>query len=226
MKYKIILFDADQTLFDFKKCEYEALKKALVKLGLRNDDECIARYSEINDSLWKKLELGKIEKSRLVIERFERLCNEYGFECSVNELSDSYREYLSNEAYLIDGATDILDFLVHKCRLFVITNGLKQVQEGRFERSGIKKYFENIFISEEIGAEKPSKMFFDNVKSRIDGFEDRKALVVGDSLTSDIKGGINAGIDTCWFDPDRNDAPDDMKIDHIIYDLAQLKEII
>ncbi len=226
MKYKIVLFDADQTLFDFKKCEAFALKACLAELGLRSDDECIETYSKINEALWKKLERGEIEKSKLVTERFVQFCDALSFDCDALQLSKRYRENLADQAFLFEGAVDILDALGTEARLFLVTNGLKSVQTGRLERSGIGKYFEEIFISEEVGAEKPDVKFFDAVKSRIDNFEDKEAIIIGDSLTSDIKGGINAGIDTCWYNPEGKEAPRDMKITYIIKELSELKEII
>ena len=226
MKYEIILFDADQTLFDFKKCEYHALKEALCELSLPDDDKYIRRYSEINDMMWKKLERGETEKSRLVVERFEIFLREFSFDCEPTRLSALYKEKLSQQAYLIDGAEQILDALSQDHRLFIITNGIKTVQEGRISRAPIKKYFERMFISEEVGFEKPKREFFDAVMSKIPDFDKERAIVIGDSLTSDIKGGIGAGIDTCWYNPEGKSAPEGMPITYIIKDLGEILNIV
>ena len=226
MRYGIILFDADQTLFDFKKCEYQALFEALAILSLPNDKAYIERYSEINDMLWKKLERGEIEKSRLVVERFELFCREFGFECDVLALSELYKARLAEQAILIDGAEELVRDLSKDHRLFIITNGIKKVQEGRLARSPIKDFFEDVFISEVVGYEKPKREFFDAVKAQISDFDEKNAIVIGDSLTSDIKGGINAGIDTCWYNPEGKAVPDGMPITYVIKDLGEIYGIV
>ncbi len=207
MKYEILLFDADHTLFDFEKSEYIALKEALICLGLPSSDEHIKRYSDINCEFWRMLERGEIEKERLLLERFVVFCREYGFEKSAEALSDLYIEKLSSQAELFDGALELVEAASKKYRLFIITNGLKTTQDGRLAISPITKYFEKIFISEVIGAEKPSREFFDSVACSIDGYDPEKALVIGDSLTSDIKGAIGAGLDCIWYNPKRKSAP-------------------
>lgn len=226
MKYGIILFDADQTLFDFKKCEYQALSDSLCELSLPNDKAYIDRYSEINDALWKKLERGEIEKSRLVIERFEIFCREFAFDCDVTVLSDLYRANLAKQAILVDGAEELVRALSKDHRLFIITNGVKKVQEGRLVRSTIKDHFEKVFISEVVGYEKPKREFFDTVKAQIPDFDVKNAIVIGDSLTSDMRGGIDAGIDTCWYNPEGKAVPDGMPITYVIRDLKEIYEIV
>ena len=226
MKYSIILFDADHTLFDFKKCEYHALKEALSELSLPNGDEYIERYSEINEMMWKALERGEITKERLVLERFERFLKEFDFDCDTERLSELYKERLSQQTYLFDGVEELLKKLYGTRRMFIITNGVKRVQDGRMSRSPISRYFEKIFISEVIGYEKPSKRFFESVMAQIPDFDIKRAIVIGDSLTSDIKGGINAGIDTCWYNPEGKKAPADMPITYTVRDLAEILDII
>ena len=226
MKYKILLFDADHTLFDFKKCEYHALREALEELSLPNDDRYIDGYSEINEKMWKALERGEITKERLALKRFEVFAEEFSLTCNAYELAELYKERLSQQTYLFDGVEELLARLYGAFRMFIITNGIKSVQEGRMSRSQISKYFEKIFISEVIGYEKPSKSFFDAVKKQIPDFDIRGSLVIGDSLTSDIKGGINAGIDTCWYNPDGKEAPSDMPITYTVKNLSELLDII
>lgn len=226
MKYKIILFDADQTLFDFKRCEYQALSDALCELSLPNDKKYIDRYSEINDMLWKKLEKGETEKSRLVVERFEIFCREFSFDCDVTALSNLYKEKLAKQAFLIDGAEQLVKTLCKDHRLFIITNGIKKVQQGRLALSPIKECFEQVFISEVVGYEKPKREFFDAVMEQIPDFDIKDAIVIGDSLTSDIKGGIDAGIDTCWYNPEGKRPPADMPITYVIKDLCEIYDIV
>ncbi len=226
MKYEFLLFDADHTLFDFKTGEYYALKEALEYLGLPNTDAHIERYSDINVKYWKMLERGEIDKKSLMLARFVEFAREYGFEDKAEELSDLYMSNLSHEAQLFDGALEMVAELSKKYRLFIITNGVKSTQDGRFGISPITKYFEKIFISEVIGYEKPHKEFFDAVESGIDGYCREKAIVIGDSLSSDIKGAINAGIDCIWYNPIKKDAPNDWDITYTVESFEEILDIL
>ena len=146
MKYEFLLFDADHTLFDFKKSEYFALKEALEFYSLPSDDDVIERYSDINVKYWKMLERGEIEKNELMLARFVEFAGEYGFEEIAEELSYLYMFNLSHNAHLFDGALEMIKELSKKYRLFIITNGVQTTQIGRFGRSPITEYFERIFI--------------------------------------------------------------------------------
>ena len=225
--YKFILFDADNTLFDFTRSEREAVAEALRDFGFDPTDGVIDDYSRINQSLWEKLERGETEKHRLRVERFELLFEKEGYDPDkAHAVSDRYSERLAGKAYLIDGAEEILKSLAPHAGLYIVTNGIKNIQESRFDMSGLGKYIRASFISEEIGFEKPDARFFDEVERRIPDFSRAEALIVGDSLTSDIRGGINAGIDTCWFNPRRKATPGDMKINYVIGELSELKKIV
>ena len=226
MKYEILLFDADHTLFDFNKSEYFALKGALDFYSLPSSDDVIERYSVINVKYWKMLERGEIDKQSLMLARFVEFAREYGFEDKAAELSDLYMKNLASESHLFEGALELVEQLSKKYRLFIITNGVKSTQDGRFGISPITKYFEKIFISEVIGAEKPSKAFFGAVEEGIDGYCREKALVIGDSLSSDIKGAINAGIDCIWFNPSMKDAPQDWNITYTVKSFDEILQIL
>lgn len=225
--YKFILFDADNTLFDFTRSEREAVAETLRDFGLIPTDSVIDDYSRINQSLWEKLERGETEKQRLRVERFELLFEKEGYDLSkAQDASDRYSERLSTKAYLIDGAREILEDLAPCAGLYIVTNGIKKIQESRFAASGLGRFIRASFISEEMGFEKPDARFFDEVERCIPGFARADALVVGDSLTSDIRGGINAGIDTCWFNPKHKPTPENMSINYVIGSLSELKNII
>ena len=226
MKYEFLLFDADHTLFDFKMGEYCALKEALESLGLPSTDAHIERYSDINVKYWKMLERGEIDKKSLMLARFVEFAREYGFEDKAEELSNLYMSNLAHEAQLFDGALEMVAKLSKKYRLFIITNGVKSTQDGRFGISPITKYFERIFISEVIGHEKPHKEFFDAVEQGIDGYDRKRAIVIGDSLSSDIKGAINSGIDCIWYNPQGKDAPEDWNITYNVSDFDEILEIL
>jgi YjjG family noncanonical pyrimidine nucleotidase len=226
MKYEFLLFDADHTLFDFNKSEYFALKNALEAYGLPNGDEIIERYSVINVKYWKMLERGEIDKKSLMLARFVELGEEFGFADKAEALSVLYMENLAREAHLFEGALEMVTRLAKNYRLFIITNGVKSTQDGRFGLSPITKYFEKIFISEIIGAEKPSKIFFDAVESGIDGYDRDRAIVIGDSLSSDIKGALGSGIDCIWFNPTGKEAPEGWDITYTVKSFDEILKIL
>ncbi len=226
MRYDVILFDADGTLFDFHRSEYEAIKETFESFGIKADDELIADYSRINDSLWKMLERGEIEKSVLLYRRFELVCEKYSFDADAKLMAKAYMEALSHKAYLIDGAEALCRDLFGKVRMYIVTNGVDFIQKRRYAKSGIGQYFECAFISGEIGYEKPSVEYFEHVAKNIANFDKSRALIVGDSLTSDIKGGIGYGIDTCWYNPCGKTAPEGMEITHISADFSDIYEFI
>ena len=226
MRYNTVLFDADGTLFDFLRCEDEALRDTLRGVGITPSDELVADYSVINDSLWKMLERGEIEKSVLLYRRFEIFCEKHGFVCDAKKMAKDYTLNLAEKAYLIDGAEALCARLDGKVRMYIVTNGVEYTQKRRYAKSGLERYFSGVFISGEIGYEKPSREYFDKVAQSIPDFNVADTLIVGDSLTSDIKGGINYGIDTCWYDPEGKTAPDDMKITRISRDYADIYEFI
>ena len=201
MKYNTILFDADGTLFNFHMSEACAIRKTMSLFGIEPSDERVARYSEINDRLWKMLEKGEIEKSVLLYRRFELFCEHYGFLCDAKEMARTYMESLSENAHLFDGAAELCERLSKHYRLYIVTNGVEFIQKRRFAKSGLAEYFSGVFISGVIGHEKPSVKYFEHLSSEIADFDKSKAIIVGDSLSSDIKGGVNFGIDTLWYNP-------------------------
>lgn len=225
-KYKYVLFDADATLLDFKKSEHEAVIDVLNKFELPVSEEIIKKYSSINDEHWKMLERGEIEKNKLYASRWARLCEFYSFDRDFQAMSDFYTETLATKSYLMDGALEICEKLYGKVDLYIVTNGKKSVQDGRFDPSPLAPMFLGVFVSEELGYEKPRIEFFDIVESRIPGFDKSKAIIIGDSLTSDMQGGINAGIATCWFNKDKKPQPVGMKLDYVVNTLSEIESII
>lgn len=200
-KYSVILFDADGTLFDFPKCEREAFKEALLRSDIVADEEMVSAYHKINDDLWKALERKEIERGELVFRRFEIFAERYGLALDSKIMARDYADCLAERVYFIDGARELVSSLYGKVRMYIITNGIERVQRRRWELSGLESYFDGLFISEAIGVNKPDPRFFAYVAERIEGFEPDTALVVGDSLSSDIAGGAGYRIDTCWFAP-------------------------
>lgn len=207
MKYEVILLDADGTLFNFERTESYALKKLFDKYCFKEDCNVLVRkYKEINAKLWSEMELGRITSEELKHERFRRFLAECSLAVDYCEVSNCYIEFLSEGNFLLDGAEEICEYLAKKYKLVIITNGIKEVQYSRVEKSAIAKYIDYLVVSQEAGSQKPDKKIFEYTFKRI-GHEDKStALIIGDSLSSDIQGGINFGIDTCWYNPgdDRN----------------------
>ncbi len=226
MKYKILLFDADGTLFDFAKCEDVALRETLQAFEINATDTVVADYSAINESLWKMLERGEIEKRVLFYRRFELLCEKYGFDRDALEMSKKYAATLAEQSFLLDGAEALCQKLSGVADMYIVTNGIDFVQKRRYAKSGFDRYFKGVFISGEIGYEKPAVEFFEHIERAIPGFDKECALMIGDSLTADIRGGINFGIDTCWYNPKNKPAPDDMRITHVSPDFDDVYEFI
>ena len=225
-KYDWLLFDADDTLLDFKLAEKRAITATFEAAGLPTDDGVIETYSKINDNLWKMLERGEVTKDRLKVLRFEQFCEHYGFDYDGAALADAYVGNLMKQTVLLDGAEDVCRALYGKYKMYIITNGIEAVQNARFGGCTIKEYFEKCYISDAIGVAKPKKGFFDAVAADIEEFDKSKALVIGDSLTSDIKGGVEYGIDTCWLNSAGKEVPDGMDITYVIKDIRDILEIL
>lgn len=199
---KNILFDLDDTIFDFKMAERVALSKTLVSFGIEPTEYIIKRYSELNISQWKLLELGKLTREQVKVNRYKLLFDELGLDISPQNATAIYEDNLCIGHYFMDGAEELIKTLCDKgYDLYLVSNGAKRVQDGRLKSSGISKYFKGIFISEVVGYEKPSIKFFEYCFERMENFNREETIIVGDSLSSDIKGGINAGIKTVWFNP-------------------------
>ncbi len=226
MPYTFALFDADNTLLDFSRSEHDALSECLLSRGIQPTDALVARYSAINDAHWKLLERGLTTRDQLRIARFSDFFEEIGVDFDPECMANDYMATLSTKAYCMDGAVELIDRLAGKCRLYIITNGIGSVQNARFNVTPMAPHFEGVFISEELGCAKPDKAFFDCVAAAIPDFDAHRALVIGDSLSSDILGGIRAGIDTCWFNPRGLTPPDDMSITHTVTRLSEVEAIL
>lgn len=227
MKYEIIIFDADDTLFDFKKSEKEALKNTMIEYGIEYKESYhLKTYKDINSVIWKELEQGLIKQKELNIKRFKRLLERLNLDFDENEFAKSYVKNLSNASFLYNNTTKVIENLYKEYRLSIITNGLKEVQDNRIRKSSIARYFENIVISEEVGVSKPDPKIFEIALGNMKSTDNSKVLIVGDSLTSDIQGGINFGIDTCWFNPNNIINTKKIKPTYEISNMINLKEII
>lgn len=196
---KNILFDLDETILDFHLAERLALIETLEYLGIEAKEETLKRYSELNLAHWRLLEEGKLSREEVKVGRYEALFKEIGADCCAKAATSYYERQLGTGHYFIDGAEEVLNILSDKYRLYIVTNGTESVQKSRIASAGIGRFFDNIFISQEIGFDKPSVEFFKHCFSKIDKFRKSETIIVGDSLTSDIQGGKNAAIKTIWF---------------------------
>lgn len=222
-----ILWDVDGTLLDFEYSQRHALDKCFQTAGLTMTEEILTKYSEINDSYWKRLELGEITKKQLLTGRFQTLFEVCGIEgVDLQAFLKEYQEGLGNVFGYIDDSLTICKSLRGKVKQYVITNGVTSTQQNKLKLSGLADCMEELFISEEIGTPKPGKAFFDFCLSRIDEKDKSKILVVGDSLSSDIKGGVLAGLKTCWYRPQGMVNSTEYRADYEISDLHQIVDVL
>lgn len=224
---KFIFLDLDDTILDFHKGEMQAISHALRLIGIEPEERLITRYMEINVGCWRALERGEMNRDQVIYGRFERLFEEFSIKKDHIKFQDIYQEYLSREHDFIPGAKEMLDALRDsgKYSLYIATNGIPEVQWPRINDSGIRDYFKDIFISYDFGVAKPNREFFERCFERIDGFNHDECIIVGDNPTSDIKGGINAGIKTCHFDR-RNTVYTDIIPDYRITNLSELLPLL
>lgn len=223
---KNVLFDLDDTLLDFHRAEAEAIRYTLAEFGIDPTDENISLYSRINLSCWEKLETGEYTRDEVLHRRFDMLFDALGVKGDPHATQKLYEYRLSLGAYYIDGAKELLEDIYGKYRLYLATNGIVNVQTRRITDSGIGKYFDDIFVSEKIGYNKPDKRFFDVAFEKIPDFGHEQTVMIGDRLPSDILGGINAGIKTIYFNPKGKENHTGITPDYEISDLGQIKELL
>lgn len=223
---KHVFLDLDETVFDFKRSEAQALSRTLTSLGVPVDDNVVRRYSEINAAQWKLLEKGEITRADLLTRRFRLLYEELSLPDRSCETQKLYEQYLSRSFYFLPGAEELLRELSLKYDLYLASNGTAKVQDGRIKSSGIEKYFKDIFISQRIGYNKPDMRFFEKCFLKIPDFSGESAVIVGDSLSSDIKGGLAAGIHTVWYNPSGMTNDSDIKPEFEFRALSELAALL
>lgn len=202
LKYKYLLFDLDHTLLDFDVAEDIALSQLLKEEGVVDIQAYKDYYVPMNKSLWKDLEQKKITKAELINIRFAKLFAHFGIEKDGAYLAERYQFFLSKQGQTFSGVEDLLKKLISKgYELYAATNGITYIQTGRLEQSGIAPFFKEIFISEQLHTQKPDAEFYEKIGTRIPNFDKNQTLMIGDSLSADIQGGNNAGIDTIWYNP-------------------------
>ena len=222
MRYQYLLFDFDDTLLDFKKTERDAFQNAMIRCGLETKDGYLELYSEINHRKWMLMNEGLIQKDEIFRSRFGEFFEQVGIQYDSELFNQIYIEELSIPIYYIKGVTEVLSKLSKQHELYIVTNGIYSVQQPRFDRCDFKRYIKDVFISEHIGYEKPQKEFFDAVFRTLPSARKEEFLIIGDSLTSDIRGGNVVDIHTCWFNPENKPHNG---IDAVDYEIRELKEL-
>ena len=227
--FKVLLWDLDNTILDFNLAQRNSLIHLFERHSLGEcTDDIIDKFTEINTRHWQMLERGELTKKALGKSRFKELLEYCGKTGAANpaELDREFEDGICHTISFIDDSFGLLGYLKRDYALYCITNGDKDVQRQRIKVSMLHKVFRDVFISAEIGFDKPSKEFFDKVLKSIIPCEKEEILIIGDSLTSDMRGANNAGIKCCWFNPDGSPKPDDIKIDYEIKSLHEVLEIL
>ena len=223
--FKVILWDVDGTLLNFDKAEKYALRQCFAKFNLKEcTDAMISRYAEINKRYWKRLEAGEITKEQVLLERFSEFFQKEHIRCDkIKEFKDEYQVRLGDKIFFNDDSKSLLERLKGKAKQYAVTNGTYVAQKRKLENSGLDVLFDGIFISDQIGYEKPDIRFFDHIWKQTGVYEKDDVLIVGDSLTSDMQGGNNAGIRCCWYNPEDKENNTNVKIDYLIHDLNEVE---
>ena len=224
--FEFLFLDLDDTILDFHKAERIAISKTIRDFGVEPTEEVLTRYHVINKWHWEQLELGKLTRAEVLENRFGVLFEELGVAADKTACARAYEQNLSQGHYFLPGAEETVDALSKKYRLFLASNGTASVQKGRMTSANLYRFFEKVFVSQEIGHNKPSLAYFQACFDQIPDFDPEKAMMVGDSLTSDIKGGIQAGIRTCWVNPGHSTASADLQPDYEIEALHQLPALL
>ncbi|MDE6749780.1 MAG: YjjG family noncanonical pyrimidine nucleotidase [Lachnospiraceae bacterium] len=224
-RFTTILWDLDQTILDFKKSQNYALRYSFGKLGLEINDDIVSLYNDINDSYWKRMERGEIGKEEIHKGRFKTLFEQLGITgITTEEIEEIYQNALGSVFFFQDEADKLIMQLKEKgFKQYIITNGFNKTQANKVHISGLDKMVDGVFVSEIIGCPKPYKEYFDACLARMDGVLADECIIVGDSLTSDIQGGLNAGITTCWYNP--TECPNSLGIS-IDYEIRILRELL
>lgn len=224
--FEFLFLDLDDTILDFQKAEHIALSKTLRSFGLEPTERVLKRYNLINKAHWEALERKELTREQVLVGRFQVLFEKMGITVEPASVARAYENNLSIGHYFLPGAEEAVESLSKKYKLYLASNGTAKVQAGRLKSANISRFFEEVFVSQELGANKPSPEYFEKCFARIPGFDKTKAIIVGDSLTSDILGGQNAGIATCWVNPHHKQGREDIRVDYEIEALSQLEALL
>lgn len=225
---KILLWDVDGTLLDFIKSEAYGIRKCFEIFGLGEcTDEMLSRYSKINCKYWEALERGELTKPQVLRGRFEDFFKSENIDFDkIDEFNLEYQMRLGDKSFPCDNAIETVTALKGKYKQYAVTNGTYIAQQRKLTQSGLIDVFDDVFISDKIGFEKPSVEFFNAVQDKIGKFNENEVMIIGDSLSSDMQGGNNAGILCCWYNPHNLENKNNTKIDFEIKDISEINNIL
>lgn len=226
MSEQWLLFDADNTLFDFTAAEANALRETFWQHGLPFSADIPPIYKRINQQTWEAFERGELTAVELRFSRFKQLFATLSIKTNAQQFGIDYLMHLAQRPDLLEGAIELLETLKGQYRLALITNGLQDVQRPRLALSGLDRYFEAIVVSDEVGAKKPEPAIFETLFAAIDHPPKSQAMIIGDSLSSDMQGGINFGIDTCWYNPTHKPLPAALPVTYIVHSLSEIPVLL
>lgn len=223
---KTVLLDLDNTLIDFNKCARQAIINIFRELKFPYTERVFKVFIEENVKIWKKLENGEISKAQLRAQRWNIILRRLGIEYDGSVVEEMFEQGVASGAYAVDGAYELLDYLYSKYELYIVSNGFRHIQENRLKKGNFQKYFKDTFFSEDIGFQKPSANFFDYCFKKTGISCKNEVILIGDSLSADIVGGLNYGIDVIWFNRDISPLPNGIKPTYTVTDLMEIKEIL
>ena len=226
VRYPYLLFDADDTLLDFSRNGDKAFSLLCAQYSFPCNEESRALFEAFNQPLWRDLERGTITKEFLKTERFRRFLDALHRSEDPEEVNRDFMEFLGRGSFLMPYAEEVCRELAQEHQIYILTNSVESVHTDRMQRSLIAPYVKESFVSECVGYEKPNKFYFDYVLEHIPGITRDNCLLIGDSLTSDMQGGINAGLHVCWYNPTCQDVIGTLPVDYIIHDLRELLAIV
>ena len=223
---KIILIDLDNTLIDFNECARHSIINAFNELGFTYTDKVFETFITENVKIWKRLEKGEITKPQLRADRWNIILKKLGIDFDGTVLEEMFENGVAKGAYAVDGAYELLEYLKDKYKLYIVSNGFRFVQESRIKIGNFEKYFDDVFVSEDVGIPKPAKEFFDYCFEKLGNPDKNDTILIGDSLSADIIGGINYGIDTIWFNKNNEPLPNNIEPTYTVNTLKEIQKIL
>lgn len=226
MMIETLLLDVDNTLLDFHAGAKECIRNGFALWGLPFNENTFPTFTRLNNGLWRQIETGERTREELYRDRWNIIFEALGIEADGQAFETLFRTALSQSAVPVEGAMEILAYLADKYRLCVASNGPWEQQTGRLRRAGMLDFFDQVFVSERIGAQKPTAEFFDACMESLDQPDKESVMIIGDSLTADIGGGVEYGLKTCWYNHDKIPHPDDLAADYAVECLPDLRHIL
>jgi len=222
---KAVFIDVDDTLLDFRACAKQAMQETMKEFGMVYEESMFPVFLKINNEMWLAIERGELTREGLWKIRWNRIFAELGIKGDGPAFETVFHDKLAVSAVKVDGAGEIMEYLASRYRVFVTTNAPHYQQVTRLTTAGLITHVEKVFTSEEIGVSKPAPQFFAACFARLN-VHPEETVIIGDSLTADIRGGGAFGMKTCWFNPDRKEAPADIAIDYEVHTLAEIRNYL